>query len=598
MTSKTSNRSNTLDRKTPLKALSFFSGCMGLDLGLEQEGIEILLACENDPIARSTIEVNRPDIALIEDIRDYSASKIREKAGLNSSEKIDLIIGSPPCQGISITGKKQGFNGRDNLLLTFIDLIIELQPKFAVIETVPGLLNLSSSHSSGSTKKVNRPSSGQNQEIGDVFLFIIHKLEAAGYGVSFKSYNAADFGSPQERKRVFIICSNDGKNLPDLTPTHANHSLNGLPEWQTLREAIEGIPSDKHHFYELPKATLKYYQLLKPGQNWQSLPADLQQEVLQRVSPENKNRETGLYRRLAWDKPSPTLLTEKKVRRSLVHPEADRWLSIEEYKRIQEFPDDWKIEGNLREQYRQLGNATPCSLGRAIAKTLLNYSGREGSTSYTKKIKDIFDSIKTLREWETEVHSSNPLSKYEKYFQIATCKYLTLSNIENEIEVACNRGRMDVIVKSMNMVIEFKAIFDNDNLQKGVAQLDKYARSIKMSRKVLIGLSPEAESKRIGVIEEIKRLESITVNLEIHMFDSQTEKFDLYKILRLDRENCSDLQKNIIKTKQNFFERLFIFFKERIPYYINKADNYLTKGVYVVGDLFTPSSQGQLNPSQ
>jgi DNA (cytosine-5)-methyltransferase 1 len=549
VTSKTANRSATLDRKTPLKALSFFSGCMGLDLGLEQEGIEILLACESDPQARSTIEFNRPDIALIENIRDYSAAEIREKAGLSSSEEIDLMVGSPPCQAFSIVGAKQGFDGQNDLFLTFIDLIAELQPKFAVIETVPGLLNLSSSHSSDSTKKVNHPTLVQDKQIGDVFSSIIHRLEKAGYGVSFNLYNTADFGSPQERKRVFIICSRDGKELPSLTPTHANNGLDGLPEWQTLRDAIEEISGDEHSFRKLSQAELKYYRLLKPGQNWQNLPADLQQEVLQRVTPENKSRKTGLYRRLAWDKPSPTLLSDRTVRNSLVHPEADRWLSIEEYKRIQEFPDDWKIEGSRIDQYRQLGNATPCSLGRAIAKMLLTYLGQEGSISYTKTIKKIFDSIKTSEEWEREVHSSNPLNKYEKYFQIATCKYFTLNDIENEIEVTCHSGRMDVVVKSMNMIIEFKAIFDNDNLQKGVTQLNKYARSTKMSRKVLIGLSPKAESKKkIGIIEEIQKLESINANLEIHMFDPQTEKFDLYKILRLDRENCSDFYKDFSRT--------------------------------------------------
>jgi len=74
--------------KSNLKALSFFSGCMGLDLGLEKEGIQILLACEIDPAARKTIELNRPDIALIGDIRDYSATEIRAYAGLSSTDEI------------------------------------------------------------------------------------------------------------------------------------------------------------------------------------------------------------------------------------------------------------------------------------------------------------------------------------------------------------------------------------------------------------------------------------------------------------------------------------------------------------------------------
>lgn len=133
--------------KPTLKALSFFSGCMGLDLGLEKEGIELLLACEIDPAARKTIEVNRPDIALIGDIRDYSAAAIREKAGLSPVEEIDVIVGGPPCQAFSSAGKRQGFNDeRGNVFLTFIDSIVELRPRFAVIENVRGLLSAPLKH--------------------------------------------------------------------------------------------------------------------------------------------------------------------------------------------------------------------------------------------------------------------------------------------------------------------------------------------------------------------------------------------------------------------------------------------------------------------
>jgi DNA (cytosine-5)-methyltransferase 1 len=133
--------------KPTLKALSFFSGCMGLDLGLEKEGIEVLLACEVDSAARKTIEMNRPEIALIGDIRDYSAATIREKAGLNQTEEIDVIVGGPPCQSFSSAGKRQGFNDdRGNVFLTFIDLITELRPKFAVIENVRGLLSAPLQH--------------------------------------------------------------------------------------------------------------------------------------------------------------------------------------------------------------------------------------------------------------------------------------------------------------------------------------------------------------------------------------------------------------------------------------------------------------------
>lgn len=360
--------------KPTLKALSFFSGCMGLDLGLEKEGIKVLLACEVEPAARKTIETNRPDIALIGDIRDYSAATIREKAGLSSIEEIDIIVGGPPCQAFSSAGKRQGFNDeRGNVFLTFINLITELRPRFAIIENVRGLLSAPLKHRPHEMRGKNFPPLSQDEQRGGALLFIIRKLKEAGYSICFNLYNSANFGSPQQRERVVIACSRDGEKLPYLTPTHSEKGLYRLPQWRTLRDALEGLPKDGHHFVKFPEKRLKYYRLLKPGQYWRDLPVELHQEALG-ASYYAGGGKTGFYRRLAWDKPSPTLVTHPAMPATdLAHPEEDRPLSIEEYKRIQEFPDDWMIMGSLLEQYRQVGNAVPCSLGRAIAKMLLTH---------------------------------------------------------------------------------------------------------------------------------------------------------------------------------------------------------------------------------
>lgn len=360
--------------KPDLKALSFFSGCMGLDLGLEKEGIQVLLACEIDAAARKTIETNRPDVALIGDIRDYSAAEIREKAGLSLTDELDVIVGGPPCQAFSSAGKRQGFNDeRGNVFLTFIDLITELKPRFAVIENVRGLLSAPLNHRPHDMRGKNFPSLSQDEQRGGALLFITQRLREAGYSISFNLYNAANFGSPQRRERVVIACSRDGEKLPYLTPTHSEKSLYDLPRWRTLREALEDLPKNEHHFVKFPEKRLKYYRLLKPGQYWRDLPEELHQEALG-ASYHSGGGKTGFYRRLAWDKPAPTLVTHPAMPATdLAHPEEDRPLSIEEYKRIQEFPDDWAIAGSLLDQYRQVGNAVPCSLGRAIARMLLTH---------------------------------------------------------------------------------------------------------------------------------------------------------------------------------------------------------------------------------
>ena len=350
---------DTLTRtRPPLKTLSFFSGCMGLDLGLEKEGAEIILACEVDKAARKTIETNKPDVALIGDIRNYSAQEIREKAGLSFQDDIDAIVGGPPCQAFSSAGKRRGFSDeRGNVFLTFVDLIIDLSPKFAVIENVRGLLSAPLKHRPHEMRGKQHPALSPEEQRGGALLHVVRKLREAGYGVSFNLYNSANFGAPQKRERLIIICSRDGERLPYLTPTHSEQGLYGLPRWKSLRDALTGLPKDGHRFVKFPEKRLRYYRLLKPGQNWRDLPAELQPEALG-ASYHAGGGKTGFYRRLAWDKPSPTLVTHPAMPATdLAHPEDNRPLSIQEYKRIQEFPDDWIIEGNLLDQYRQVGNA-------------------------------------------------------------------------------------------------------------------------------------------------------------------------------------------------------------------------------------------------
>ncbi|MFN7118338.1 MAG: DNA cytosine methyltransferase, partial [Saprospiraceae bacterium] len=214
------------------------------------------------------------------------------------------------------------------------------------------------------------PLSPEEQEGGALY-YIISKLEKAGYAISFNLYNAANFGTPQKRERVVIICSRDGRKAPYLIPTHAEHGEFGLPEWRTFKEAVKNLKNIQHHYIKFPEKRLKYYRQLKAGQNWRSLPLETQQEALG-ASFFAGGGKTGFLRRLAWDEPAPTLVTHPAMPATdLAHPAEDRPLSVEEYKKIQEFPDEWKIEGSLLEQYKQIGNAVPSSLGKAIGTLIL-----------------------------------------------------------------------------------------------------------------------------------------------------------------------------------------------------------------------------------
>lgn len=352
-------------------ALSFFTGAMGLDIGVEKAGFKVCLACEIDKNCKQTIRLNKPEVTLIDDIANYSAEDILNVTRLTNNDDIDLIIGGPPCQAFSTAGKRQAFHdNRGNVFLKYIDLALELQPKYFVIENVRGLLSCPLQHRPLNERGTGFPDLKADEMKGGALNFILNKIKRAGYGYSFNLYNSANFGAPQTRERVIIVCSRDGNPPPYIMPTHSEKGEFGLPKWKTFREAVEGL--EEHHHLNFPEKRLKYYRLLQPGQNWKSLPKELQKEALGK-SFYSGGGKTGFLRRISWDKPSPTLVTHPAMPATdLAHPVENRPLSIEEYKRLQGFPDEWKLAGSLMQQYSQVGNAVPIQLGFAVGKLIIN----------------------------------------------------------------------------------------------------------------------------------------------------------------------------------------------------------------------------------
>lgn len=370
---KDEDRMSKIETTKPI-ALSFFSGAMGLDLGLEEAGFKTLLACEIDKSARKTIKKNKPDIALIGDIRDYSSQEILEHAGLSPGDEVDLIMGGPPCQAFSTAGKRLGFEDeRGNVFLKYLETIFEIKPRYFIIENVRGLLSAPLQHRPHSQRGEDFPPLKNEEQAGGVLSYIYRMIKANGYSCSFELYNAANFGVPQTRERVVMLCSRDGRKIPYLEPTHSQAGEFGLPLWKTFAETVADLNGIHHTHLEFPEKRKKYYRMLGPGEYWKNLPIKLQMEALGN-SFFSGGGKTGFLRRLSWDKPSPTLVTHPAMPATdLAHPEEIRPLSIEEYKKLQQFPDSWIIEGKLLDQYKQLGNAVPVGLGYAIGKHLINF---------------------------------------------------------------------------------------------------------------------------------------------------------------------------------------------------------------------------------
>jgi DNA (cytosine-5)-methyltransferase 1 len=358
--------------------VSFFSGALGLDLGLEQAGLTPLAVNEIDRSAQATIRANRPDLPLLaQDVRELDAATVLAAVG----RRPFVVVGGPPCQAFSTAGRRRSLaDDRGNVFLHFIDLAVRLEPRFIVIENVRGLLSAPLCHRPHAERgSGSRPLSAEEAP-GGALREILAMLEAAGYAASFELYNVANFGVPQSRERLVIIASADGRAVPHLRPTHSENGLGGLQQWQTFEDAVRGLAS-MGPCAQFRRGRGKYFALIKHGENWRSLPEHLQREALGNAFHSTGGR-VGFCRRIAWCRPSPTLVTCPTMPATeLAHPEEMRPLSVNEYKRLQTFPDEWIVEGNLAAQYRQIGNAVPVQFARAIGEHLFAHA--EGRLSQT-----------------------------------------------------------------------------------------------------------------------------------------------------------------------------------------------------------------------
>ena len=353
-------------------SLSFFSGCLGLDLGLEKVGIKNLLYCENDYHCKNTIKQNRPKTPVIGDILNYSSEDIKKISKINNP---DLIIGGPPCQAFSTAGKRKSFKDpRGNIFLYFIKIITDLKPKYFIIENVRGFLSAALKHRPHNRRGKKFLPLSQYEMPGGALNHILNIFSKEGYKVSFNLYNSANFGSPQKRERVIIIGNKFGEKVRYLEPTHSENGDFGLKKWISIKEVFKKLDEKEMEYVNFPKNRLKYFKMLKEGENWRDLPNEkIKKEALGKSYLCGGGR-TGFFRRLSWNKPSPTLVTHPAMPATdLCHPIKDRPLSVQEYMRIQQIPDNWKFSGNVIQKYRQIGNAVPQSLGIAIGKTIINH---------------------------------------------------------------------------------------------------------------------------------------------------------------------------------------------------------------------------------
>lgn len=339
--------------------IDLFCGCGGLSYGFEKAGFNVLLGIDNDKMALNTFELNHNGSKTIcEDITQITyENNIKSVIG---DKKIDLIIGGPPCQGMSLSGPRKFDDPRNKLYLSFIRLVDEIKPTAFIIENVPGLVSLF-----GGTIKDT----------------IIEKFSNMGYNVKYKILSAADYGVPQNRKRVIFVGLKKGEfifpeiqkdkitcemalsDLPplefDLGENSCNYGIYPQNEYQKLMRRNSKLL--KNHVAAKHSERIKHIISLVPdGGNYKDLPDDYKDTRKFNVA----------WTRFCSHKPAPTIDTGH---RHHFHYKYNRVPTVRECARLQSFPDTFEFLGNKTQQFRQVGNAVPPILAENLAKEIKKY---------------------------------------------------------------------------------------------------------------------------------------------------------------------------------------------------------------------------------
>lgn len=344
-----------------MNAIDLFAGCGGLSKGFLDAGFNILVGVDNDQAALNTFELNHKGaVGLNADLsKKETFDKIR---AIIKRHKIDVIIAGPPCQGFSLTGPRNFDDKRNQLYLAVIEMVKEFSPKAFIIENVPGMATLYQ---------------------GQIKDEIIKRFKAMGYNIECQILCAADFGVPQIRKRlIFMGVRKDiGKPCfpqPLLTPE----------KYYTCRDAISDLPTrecdlGKENDEYLEKPRTEYQKVMRGSCNvlHNHVATAHKQFVIDTIAlvPEGGNYKDlpsgwGGSRKynMAWTRlngnlPSRTVDTGH---RNIFHYELNRVPTVREEARIQSFPDNFIFTGTRTQQNRQVGNAVPPLLGKALGKEL------------------------------------------------------------------------------------------------------------------------------------------------------------------------------------------------------------------------------------
>jgi len=388
--------------------VEFFAGAGGLSLGFEQAGFDVAAAVEIDPVHCGVHALNFPHTpVLCRDVRTLSGADVRLAAGLGKRD-IDVVFGGPPCQGFSLQGQRLLDDPRNHLVQHFLRLALELRPKYVVMENVPGM------------------ASGQHHLLLDE---LVRGFVAGGYQVRtpHRILNAAEYGVPQARRRLFLLCARDGLPVPaypdPVTRVRsaarpgarrglpADSAPSGLPDGPGVADAIGDLPV----LEERPE--LFSTDVLEGPAGSGAAPASVYARGLRGEAVDasdfsfprrhDRSRLTGCrraahseasQRRFAATLPGSSDAVSRFLRLDPdglcntlragtntdhgaytaprpIHPFVPRCITVREAARLHSFPDWFRFHTTIWHGFRQVGNAVPPRLGRAVAAEVMAVLG-------------------------------------------------------------------------------------------------------------------------------------------------------------------------------------------------------------------------------
>ena len=345
--------------------VDLFAGVGGLSFGFaENPNYHIVMANEIEKDISIAYTLNHPEVNMINcDINDLTKDRIREAT---NGEKIDIVVGGPPCQSYSTVGKRQ-MDDRANLFMQYKRVLQIIQPKAFVFENVTGILSM---------------------DKGRLFEKVQAEFSEIGYDLKYKVLDAVDYGVPQHRERVILVGFKGNNPFEYPEPSHGE----GKKPYVTLKDAIGDLPVLKsgqsatnyaresdNEFLQFVRGSLeavsehqapkngphliKIMETLKDGQSKDDLPEEIRP----------KSGYGNTYAKLWWEKPSTTITRNFACPSSsrCIHPRDSRAMSIREVARLQGFPDSYKFYGSDGMKRLEIGNAVPPLLSRAIAQSML-----------------------------------------------------------------------------------------------------------------------------------------------------------------------------------------------------------------------------------